>query len=420
MESFPCDASYYRTQGWIVRIRDYGTPVYAQMFTLYQGDIPVYEVRRLPYSRKSNGGIFPDEQCHIRLVNRTCYAPRCIDKLREFIIHNRLHYKGISRLDICNDFTKFDNNANPMNIIEKYMRAQISKINQSRVSAHGKDQFVGRVWNSLKWGAETSAVSTKLYDKSLEMSADGKAKLWIFDAWEQQQIAQVQWCIYIDDKGIERHKPVCVKYGTKEKHAIPLEQAQQVRVWRVEFSIKTEGKHMINADTGELIRIELSSIDTSEKLLYMFHVLARHYFHFKTIVKNSNGVIQRKDRCPDIPLFKYNNIDINFHPLRITNEKAPSRTYKIVARFLDDISKDYEHYDDNLRAAANRLYGKMLYEASRHQICKQTTTNEQDLQMEFEAMFGSYFNKDIYEMYLVKYQGDKIAAIENMRKNAVR
>ena len=60
---FPCDADFFRKHGWRVEERDYGTRTYRQMFTIYdQRDEPLFEIRRWPYSNKSqDGGLFPEE-----------------------------------------------------------------------------------------------------------------------------------------------------------------------------------------------------------------------------------------------------------------------------------------------------------------------------------------------------------------------
>ena len=67
------NAIYFRSQGWIVDEREYGTRVYREMFTLRGRDnMPLLEVRRNPASQGLNG-VHQANECHIRLVNRACY-----------------------------------------------------------------------------------------------------------------------------------------------------------------------------------------------------------------------------------------------------------------------------------------------------------------------------------------------------------
>lgn len=108
MESTPSailSADFFESQGWHVKRREYGTRVYAEMFTLYDiHDVPFVEIRRRPLSDKSKaGGLFDERACHIRLSNVYCYSDSPIDHLREFV--NRYEYIVIRifRIDICLD-----------------------------------------------------------------------------------------------------------------------------------------------------------------------------------------------------------------------------------------------------------------------------------------------------------------------------
>ena len=55
------------------------------------------------------------------------------------------------------------------------------------------------------------------------------------------------------------------------------------------------------------IRNTLDMYDGREKLLTLFASLQQHYFHFKHFVKG-----QRKDRCPDKVLFKWNGVQLTY------------------------------------------------------------------------------------------------------------
>lgn len=332
----PRDAQYFVAQGYEVKVRDYGTPQYQEMFTIYQYGFPYIEVRRKPYSLKANGGIFEPNDCHIRLANRTCYLPFPIDELRKFLLCHDYFYKSLSRIDICMDFNVFDLGDKPENVISAYMRGKLSKLNQSRVSAvgkeadifpklkpkadltanaekqlsqeptiwaHGKDNFFGRVWNSLKWGSPKSMVSTKLYNKSLELD-ETHDKKYIRDAWRAAGLDE--------DKGI----------------------------WRVEFSINSDMKHLLRHDTGELDKHDLSCYDTPLKLLFRFHSLANRYFHFKYFELKADGKPQRKDRCKDKVLFRISKDEAAYTPIALTLDRDATRTDRILIKKLLTIGYD--------------------------------------------------------------------------------
>lgn len=242
-EPFELNADYFRKKGYYVKEREYGTPLFAEMFTIYERDFPYIEIRRKPYSLRQNGGIFEPNDVHLRLSNRACYEWACIDKLRAFLIAHEYLFCNITRIDVCLDFNKFDNGENPQNFVNRYMKGDYIKYYQPKVSAHGQDHWDNRKWNSLKWGAEKSNITTKIYNKSMEMN-QAKRKFYIEDCWKAAGLD-----ITTD-------------------------------VWRVEFSLSSGAQYLVNRD-GEFEEVKLSDFDTPERQLYKFHQLAERYFFSK-------------------------------------------------------------------------------------------------------------------------------------------
>lgn len=294
MESTPSailSADFFESQGWHVKRREYGTRVYAEMFTLYDiHDVPFVEIRRRPLSDKSkDGGLFDERACHIRLSNVYCYSDSPIDHLREFV--NRYEYIVIRifRIDICLDFIRFDKGDEPNKFIKRYIDGRYSKVNQTNISAHGVDRWDGRTWQTISWGKQKSMISTKFYCKTKEMQ-QVHDKPYIRHSW---------WLCGLIDNPITGEKRQ--DDGTIEKPDI----------WRVEFSIKSSAKkwYLIErADTRKDAVIPmphtLDIYDTRKKLLFVFASLSRHYFHFKVF---EEGV--RKDRCKDKILFEFKDMD---------------------------------------------------------------------------------------------------------------
>lgn len=308
---YPRDANYFREQGIEVKERAYGTPVFNQFFEIRQNGIALYEIRRDPHSKKGHGGIMHPRLCQIRLNNRACYTDDPVNELRKFAIAYGYEYQGISRVDLALDFNLFDNGADPKKFILRYMRNEISKINQCNVSAHGKDNWTGRDFNSLKWGSEASLITTKLYNKSLEMKEQSE-KPYIIRAWV--------------DAGLDISKPI----------------------WRVEFSIKAESRHVVSTD-GELIEMNLSAIDNREKLLWLFMGLSQKYFHFKR-VEYVGDKPKRKDRCKDVETFTYAKGTVPYRPIHIPKLQVPDKFDRILIRRLqayqaDEIWRNGKNYD---------------------------------------------------------------------------
>lgn len=318
----PRTADWYRARGWMVVVRDYGTPQYREMFTLFAGGFPVFEVRRAPYSVKSAGGIFNANACHIRLSNRTCYRDRAVDLLRRFLLACRLELRGISRIDICLDFCHFDGGDSPQRVINDYMAGRLSKINQSKVSAHGRDQWDGRYWSSLKWGSEASMVTTKIYDKTREMR--------------------------------EQHDKPYIRQCWMEAGLISSMEDTSTQVWRVEFSINSDAKKWVQVElerpitsrrTGKKRFVDkwpnsLLEYDSREKMARVFFNLCAHYFHFKYVERTENGSLRRKYDCKDKMLFRPSDKDTYLQLKRQTTRRDESRTDRIIDRRLTQMMND--------------------------------------------------------------------------------
>lgn len=293
----PHDADYFRACGWVVIERDYGTRVWGEMFTLEGSDhLPFIEVRRAPKSE-----IIAANICHLRFVNRVCYFQNAASLMADFLVHYGYEFQRIARVDICMDFERFDSGDYPKDFMKRFMAGTYSKINQANISAHGSDEWAGRVWNSLSWGSPTSDIGTKFYNKTLELYdpvTHQYAKPYIRQAWKEAGL--------IDD----------ATQVTKTKQD---GSTYTPDIWRLEFSIRSSVKNwfvmQLNGHEKEKqsIRNTLDVYDSREKIMILFASLSEHYFHFKYVIRRYNfykeghtdGYALRKDRCPDKVLFKW-------------------------------------------------------------------------------------------------------------------
>lgn len=297
------DAEYFRSCGYIVHEREYGTRVYRQMFYIEGTDGEnLLEVRREPASTGLNGIHDPNE-CHIRLCNRTCYFEDAATAFEKFLNSHGYSDLRISRVDICLDFVEFDKGDDPQAFVRRYFRHKYAKINQGRISSHGEDTWTGQEWNSLSWGSKTSAVTTKMYNKTMELhdpKTDTFSKPYIRQSW--------QLCGLVDDW-----------------HRVTM-NGELVNVWRVEFSLRSSVKGWIpieidgNEKNYQSLRNTLDCYAGRDKLLVMFASLANHYFHFK---KYKQG--KRKDRCRDKILFDFSGVQVTYK-LTISDPIAGSGT----------------------------------------------------------------------------------------------
>ena len=281
------NADYFERHGYRVERREYGTRVYREMFTILDNHgYGMIEIRRNPASQGLHGIHAPNE-CHIRLTNRTCYWDNAADMLNNFVRKHQYYNVRISRVDICLDFATFDSGDDPAAFIRRFLKHKYSKINQGRIHAHGEDTWSGQDWNSLSWGSKTSPVSTKMYDKTMELL---NAKL---GTYNKPYIRQA-WLLsgLIDD--IDR----CTLNG------------EQQRIWRVEFSLMSSVKGWVAIELDgkthnyQSIKNTLEVYSSRENMLVIFASLAQHYFHFKYYEEG-----KRKDRCKDKILFRWKEIE---------------------------------------------------------------------------------------------------------------
>lgn len=318
LDYFPVDANYYRSNGIWVEERDYGTRQYTQMFTVLDRDgLPFCEIRRSPVagSNAAKAGIFAKNSCHIKLHNRYCYLDNAVTIFADFLHAHHYTIKRLYRLDLCLDFEKFDKGDKPSDFVHRYVSAKYTKINQCNLSAHCRDRWEERDWNSLSWGSPTSMVSTKLYNKSLELE-QVHDKPYIRGAWFNAGL--------IDD--ITR----------KTKRADDGSEYTPV-IWRLEFSVKSSayGWYEVENCNGRKTKKlkqphDLGCYTTKKQQLDAIAFLCHHYFHFKIYEKDV-----RKDRCKDKILFDFRTGKQICTLSTALSSVKPPREFDILRRYIE-------------------------------------------------------------------------------------
>lgn len=302
---YPCNADFYRRQGYDVRERDYGTRQYREMFTIIDRDgLPWIEIRRNPVAgedAKGVKGMFNPYSCHIRLSNVACYSNDPVVKLEDFLFQFQYDVSRIFRLDICLDFERFDKRDDPSDVLNRYLKGKYTKINQSNISAHGRDLWDGRRWNSISWGNPKSMVSTKMYNKTMELQT-AKDKPYIRYAWQMAGLVDDYINLTKTKANGSTYKP---------------------EIWRVEFSVKSSARawYVIEDNTHRKTKQvalphSLNLYETREQLLTAFASLSQHYFHFKHYQAN-----RRKDRCRDKVLFVFDKEDTVYKIDRLITDR---------------------------------------------------------------------------------------------------
>ena len=352
----PHTADYFRSHGIEVEEREYGTRVYREMFTLMGSDgLPCIEVRRNPASQNLNG-IHDPEETHIRLVNRMCYFDDAAIRLKEFLDFHQYRDIRISRIDICLDFVRFDFGDEPGRFVRRYLEHKYVRINASDVNMHGKDNWEGIDINSLKWGSPYSMVSTKMYNKTMELKNAQTGlfgKAYIRQAW--------YLCGFIDNMQL------CTLQG------------QEVNVWRIEYSIKSPKANWFTIELDGKpnnkysLRNTLSVYQNRNDLLTAFASLTRHYFHFKIYEK---GV--RKYRCKDKKLFDFSDVQ-NVYKLTLpqsvagTGDKHRQKFNRLI-RLLNEY--DMTLFSGDTKQAVQTLINAINEEIQRADLAKPWNAEE--------------------------------------------
>ena len=307
---FPCDPEYFRSQGFIVHERDYGTRVWGQVFTIEDSEGHDWiEVRRCPPSGASDFKGLNEYSCRLRVVNAQLYVDGCVQRFRDFLSTHDYIFKRIYRIDIAYDFEYFDSGDQPARFARRYVECKYRKINQCKMNAFANDTWTSFDWESLSWGSPHSMVSTKLYNKTREIETVSKQKTYIVYSWFLNGLIDDPVNrLRVDSDGV-KYKP---------------------EIWRLEFSMKSQADRwlVIEDQSGKRVKKKaiphtLDMFDATDKVWQRFQDLAFHYFHFKKYVKD-----RRKDLCPDKVLFhwdkdhEWRQLDMAIRPTKPDNELA--------------------------------------------------------------------------------------------------
>lgn len=364
----PLDANYFRSCGFVVIEREYGSKVWRDIFTIEDKQGHAFmEVRRAPKSE-----IIAQNITHLRLVNRYCYFEDAPDIMQAFLDTHGYEFHHITRVDICLDFEYFDYGDKPRDFMRRYIEGKFSKINQANVHAHGSDEWSGRVWNSVSWGAPSSDVGTKFYNKTLELYdpiTKRYGKPYIREAWQAAHL--------VDDM------TDCTKVGKDGER-------YTVEVWRVEFSIRSSVRKWFCIELNgkqrnkQSIRNTLDMYNSKAKLLILFASLSEHYFHFKHLIKrykfyeegHTDGYALRKDRCPDKLLFRWKDTQ-QFYKIEKEhvsgNNKPDSHNLRLLGMLKEFRDRTF---DKALKQSASVIIDYLQDHIARHDMANNLTRQD--------------------------------------------
>lgn len=212
--------------------------------TVYLKDTAIAHVGWSP--RRSNVN---EMNCSIKLTNNLLYTNMWHFMLGDICNALGWQIQGITRVDLACDLNFFLHGLNPEAFISKYVRGKYSsyiRTKSNKFSVVGEKTIRGSRIDYIRWGTRSSGVCTYLYNKSKEMT-ECTMKPWIIERWR--------------NAGLDIRK-----------------------VWRVEFSINSNGKGLRDLETGIIHNLFIDDMDTQERLVQIFHTYAKRYFNFKRVV----------------------------------------------------------------------------------------------------------------------------------------
>lgn len=225
----------------------YGTSIFSEMYTIGMDGMDIAILTKTPRMKHMDRNLGL-----LKILNPILYKPQ-LDRIINNIIFNfHLSVKGISRLDLCADFNRFNDYSDPQNFIRDFLAVKIWKIGQAKFKCAGKvakaptlphykrkgtlkdkdeiESFkvIGKQssrhnFQYLRFGSNLSDVSAYLYNKTQEF-IDVKRKNYIVEQW--------------DANGIDSSQTV----------------------WRLEFSLKGNGIKFIDTTSGEYYQKTLDMV----------------------------------------------------------------------------------------------------------------------------------------------------------------
>lgn len=326
------------------------TPLWTEVYVIKYDNLEVAEYCRFPRSSAMDA-----KGCTIKLHNRVLYSAQFIELLKQIIAFLDVQYVGVTRLDLCYDCNWLHGHRSVHDFLFQYFvhapycSGHIIRNGSRRVRIDATRTLNGATTiSAMRWGSKSSAVGVYCYNKSLEL-LEVHDKPWIRAAWEQAGLIN-----NYDAKGWnsldDRDKQKYIRDGKAEGYII-------VPVWRFEISIKSEGKDIINLNTGQLFRIDLSYLITQECIEKLFYVYASKYLDFR----ESTGQSEIRN-YPKMCIFEVSG-NTELKPIKINKCADTGRTEKIAANRLQKLAATYSDLTTQDLAAINAAVN-FLYEIS--------------------------------------------------------
>lgn len=338
--SISVDCSHFAINANYSCVREpYGTSIFSEMYTIGTDGLDLAILTKSPRMKQmdKNLGI-------IKILNPVLYMPFLDRRIRNILKDFRLVVKSISRLDLCADFNRFNDYADPQDFIRDFLAVKIWKIGQAKYKVAGKvakapehpreaiyryqkdkpeiesfkvigKQSARHNYQYLRFGSNVSDISAYLYNKTQEF-IDVKRKNYIVEQW--------------DANGID----------------------SSLTVWRLEFSLKGNGIKFLDTTSGEFLQKSLDMVLDDELRVQLFNACFLKYWVFRY----NDGQV-RKDRMKPVNLL---DVDGSIYIPRVIacsdeTSRENKRMITAMEKTYDEIRIKYQARDLEIEAALQKV-----------------------------------------------------------------
>lgn len=289
-----------------------------------------------------NSGM-PERGCTLKLANRVLYSHEWLTESKLIMAELGLRYKGITRVDVAYDCNVLAGGRSVPQFLMQYFshapycEGHIIRSGSRKVTINATRSNKGSVEiSAMRWGSKGSDVGAYCYNKSLELR-EVKDKPWIRETWEKAGLIDAfneeEWA-----KLSEKEKQRKIEQGDVQGYI-------EKPVWRFEISIKAHGKDLLNIDTGELFKLDISYFEQQNAVENLFYTYAAKVFDFRM----STGQTTIRN-YPPLKIFEMSK-EVTERPVRVSLLADTGRTEKMIINRLEALQSTYSDVSSVDRAA---------------------------------------------------------------------
>ena len=289
-----------------------------------------------------NSGM-PERGCTLKLANRVLYSHEWLQESKLIMAELGLRYKGITRVDVAYDCNVLAGGRSVPSFLMQYFshapycEGHIIRSGSRKVTINATRSNKGSVEiSAMRWGSKGSDIGAYCYNKSLELR-EVKDKPWIRETWEKAGLIDAfneeEWA-----KLSEKEKQRKIEQGDVQGYI-------EKPVWRFEISIKAHGKDLLNIDTGELFKLDISYFEQQNAVENLFYTYAAKVFDFRM----STGQTTIRN-YPPLKIFEMSK-EVTERPIRVSLLADTGRTEKMIINRLEALQYTYSDVSSVDRAA---------------------------------------------------------------------